>query len=406
MNRQVWQVLRAVVVGLALAGRAGAASAQAGDAVRTMEGPRRGAAPAPRAGAQAPVRPITVGAPVQGSLTADDPRYGQRGAFQAWRFEARAGQRYQVTLRSRDFDAYAFVARSVGGLTEEFVNDDDGAGDTDARLRFRSPTDQTYLIVAQALEAGRTGAYTLQVEALPELPPARPVAMTIGEAKEGTLDDASPMLEDGGTEYRHQVFTFRGTGQRVRVTMRSGAFDAFLRVRKVTAAGEEEVGNDDDSGGGPDAMLVFAANGEYRVYARALEAERSGAFTLSVTEVVSKPVTSRPVTLGQPVDGTLTTDDPELDDGRRFHQYALTGRPGERFTVTLRSSDFDAFVDFGSVSGGVFESSESDDDGAGGTDAQLNVTMPAEGTWVIRVHGLERGKLGSYRLTVERRASK
>lgn len=371
----------------------------------TADGSAQATAQAPAA-AQPPARVARPGAPLEGTLTAEDPTFRPRGAFQAWRLEARAGQRYQITLRSREFDAYLWVARHVGGLTEEVAADDDGAGDTDARLRFRAAATTTYLVVAQALESGRTGAYSLQVEALPELPPARPVAIAIGEAKEGTLDDASPLLEDSGEEYRHQVFTFRGTGQRVRVTVRSGAFDAFVRVKRVTAAGEEEVGNDDDSGGGSDAQLLLTADGEYRIYARALEAARGGAFTVSLTEVVTRPATSRPIALGGTVDGTITRDDPELEDGRRFHQYAITARPGDRFTVTVRSADFDAFADFGSLSGAVFESMKTDDDSGGGTNARLDITMPAEGTWVLRVHGLERGKLGSYQLTVARRAAK
>ena len=359
-----------------------------------------------RAPAQDAVRVVRIGQVITGTLSAQDPRFASRGAFQAWRLDAKAGVRYQVTMKSGDVDAYVWVARLVGGITEEIAADDDGAGDTDARLRFRAATAGTYMIVAQSLEPAAVGAYELRVEELPPTPPPTAVALKLGEAKEGVLDEGSAMLEQERTEIPYQLYTFTGRGERVRVTVRSGAFDASVRVTRVTAAGEDEVGNDDDSGGGTDAQLTFVANGNFRIYAKPLEAGKLGAFTVALSEVVVRPVASRPLTIGQMVEATIESNDPELDDGRNFHQYAVTARPGERLTITMRSRAFDAFLDWGSVGPGGFESSSTDDDSGGDTDAKLDVVMPADGTYVIRAHGLEKGKLGAYSLIVERRASK
>lgn len=357
-------------------------------------------------GAQDVGRTLRVGQAVSGTLAAQDPRYGPRGAFHAYRLDAKAGTRYQVTMQSDDVDAYVWAARVVGGLTEEIAADDDGGGETDARLRFRATAAGTYLIVAQSLEVAAVGGYALRVEELPPSPPPTTIALRIGEAKEGVLDDRSALLEDGAIEVPYQIFTFTGRGERVRVAVRSGAFDAAMRVTRVTPAGEEEVGTDDDSGGGTDAQMVFIANGEFRVYAKPLEADKSGPFTVSISEMQVRPVASRPLTIGQTTEGTIESSDPELEDGRNFHQYAVTARPGERLTITLRSGAFDAFLDWGSVGPGGFESASSDDDSGGGTDARLDVVMPADGTYVIRAHGLERGKFGAYTLIVERRSSK
>ena len=41
-----------------------------------------------------------------------------------------------------------------------------------------------------------------------------------------------------------------------------------------------------DGGGGTDAQLILTASGDYRIYARALEADKSGVFSVSITEVV------------------------------------------------------------------------------------------------------------------------
>ena len=149
---------------------------------------------ASRADGQEGMRPLRVGEPVSGTLTAQDPRFSSRGPFQAYRLEAKVGTRYVITLSSTAFDAYAWVARSVGGLTEELAADDDGAGGTDARLRFRAPAAGSYVIVAQSLEASALGAYVLRVDEVPPSAPAVAVALTLGQAREGMLDERSPVL--------------------------------------------------------------------------------------------------------------------------------------------------------------------------------------------------------------------
>ncbi len=365
-----------------------------------------GLATATAAHAQGGMKPLVPGQRVHATITTEDPRFKERGPFHAYRFEAKAGTRYQVSMRSSAFDSYLWVARSVGGLTEEMQNDDDSGGGQDARLRFRVPTGGTYIIVAQALDAAGTGAYDLQVEELGPTPPASAVAVALGEVKEGRIDDASPMLDEEGGERPYQLYSFTGRGQRVRVTVRSGNFDATVKVTRVTATGEEQVGTDDDSGGGSDAMLAFTANGEFRIYAAPLDGSRMGAFTVGVSEVQVRPVVSRALTVGEQVSGSIDAEDAELDDGRNFDQYTITGRPGERFTVTLRSSAFDAYLDWGQIGVTGWQSEANDDDSAGDTDAKLDITLPAEGNFVLRAMPLEKGRSGSYTIVVERRVAK
>ena len=356
------------------------------------------------ADAQEGLRPLRLGEPINGTLTAQDPRYAPRGAFHAYTLEAKAGTRYVITMNSASVDSYVWVARFVGGLTETLAGDDDGSGGSDARLRFRAPAASTYVIVAQSLAVDGVGAYVLRVTEAPPAPVATPVALAIGQAREGVLDDKSPVLEDAEPPVPYQLYTFTGKGERLRIAVRSGAFDASVKVTRVTASGEEEVGADDDSGGGTDAQMIFTAIGDFRIYARPVDADRSGPFTVAITEVPLRPVVSRPLTVGQSVDATLERTDSELDDGRNFHQYTITARPGDRLVVTMRSRAFDAFLDWGRMGPAGFASAATDDDSAGDTDAKLEIVIPAEGTYVLRAHGLERGQSGAYSIMVERRA--
>lgn len=352
--------------------------------------------------AQNPFRAVRMGEPIAGSLTTQDPKLGDRGAFHAYQLEAQEGTRYIITMRSGEVDAVVWVARMVGGLTDKLMEDDDAGGGTDARLRFRAPAAGTYIIVAQSLAADATGAYELNVEEAPPPAPVVATAITAGQGKEGVIDERSPLLEDQNPAVPYQLYTFTGRGERMRVTVRSGAFDAMVRVTKMNGAAEEEVASDDDSGGGTDAMVTFTSNGSYRIYARPLEANSTGAFTVTLSALPVVKITSRPMTIGQTASGMIENTDPELDSGPFFHQYAVNAEPGERLRITLRSPTFDAMVTWGRLVGTGLEDVTTDDDSAGGTDAQLDVTVPRNGTFVIRVHPLGRGETGAYTLLVER----
>lgn len=347
-------------------------------------------------------RPIRMGEMMAGSLTAQDPKILERGPFHTYRLEAKAGDRFIITMNSGDVDAYLWVAKTVGGLTESVVSDDDGGGDTNARLRFRASESGTYYVVAQSLASDGTGAYELKVEVAPPAAPVVATPLTAGQVREGTISDSSPLLEDESPALPYQLYTFTGTGARVRVTVRSGAFDAYVKVKKVVGGSEEDVASDDDSGGGTDAMVTFTANGQYRIYARPLEASSTGAFTISLTEMPVVKITSRPIAIGQTVSGTIESTDPETDGGQYFHQYAVTAQPGERIRITLRSSRFDAYLTWGRLVGAALENTMTDDDGAGDTDSQLDVIVPRDGTYVIRVHALGGRETGDYQLTVTR----
>jgi hypothetical protein len=346
---------------------------------------------------------MRLGMPIAGSLTAQDPKILERGPFHTYRLDARAGDRYIITMNSGDFDAYVWVAKTVGGLTETLASDDDGGGDTNARLRFRATESGTYYIVAQSLSSDGTGAYELKVEIAPPAAPVVATPINVGALREGTISDTSPILEDESPAMPYQLYTFTGRGERVRVTVRSGAFDAYVKVTKVVSGVEEEVASDDDSGGGTDAMVTFTASGEYRIYARPLDASSTGEFTIALNELPVVKVTSRPIAVGQTASGMIGTADPETDGGQYFHQYTVNAQPGERLRITLRSSDFDAMVSWGRLTGSAFEDAVTDDDGAGGTDSQLDVTVARDGSYVIRVHALGARETGTYTLTVSRR---
>lgn len=367
-----------------------------------------GLAPAPVAAqasraANAPVqgpRPIRLGQDVAGTLSASDPALSGRGPFHAYRFTARADKRYVITMTAPDFDALVTVMREVGGLTDQIASDDDGGGGTDARLRFRPPAAGSYIVVAQALSEDTRGAYTLRIEETdpPVAPKAREIG--VGQSVQGTISNESAVDDEEGFPF--DLYALSGSGQRVRIVMRSGEFDTFLRLTKVTDSGEEEVATDDDGAGGTDSRISVLLDGRYRVYARPLSNSDRGGYTLSVEEAVPVAVVQRPIRAGQTVEGELSSGDPELDEGGYFHEYVIDAAAGDDLRLTLRSGEFDSFLRWGTKSGDAFTEISSDDDGGGELDSQLTVRVSTAGRYVIRVSSLGSGSVGPYSLSVER----
>jgi hypothetical protein len=108
---------------------------------------------------------------------------------------------------------------------------------------------------------------------------------------------------------------------------------------------------------------------------------------------------SNQIRAGEERTGALAATDPNLSDGTLYHDWVYTGKRGERLTITLKSEAFDSYLRFGRVRGGEFAQITARDDGAGGSDSLLQITLPADGEFVIRVNTFMEGT-GAYRLKV------
>jgi hypothetical protein len=223
----------------------------------------------------------------------------------------------------------------------------------------------------------------------------------VGQTVEGRLGSADPRLSDG-SHFHLWTFTAR-CGERVRVILRSNDFDAFLSVGLLTGdwCDPESCTTDDDSAGGTDSRVDFTppADGRYTIRVNSLGASETGAYTLSLQEaVVVPPPPAQQLRVGQTVSGSLDSTDPEMGDGSYYDLYRVTLRAGETIVVTLRSSAFDAYLSVGRMVGGEFEEGDSDDGGAGGTDARVTLVAAEAGEYYIRANSLGGGQTGSYTL--------
>ncbi|HEX2205739.1 MAG TPA: hypothetical protein VHG91_20670 [Longimicrobium sp.] len=108
------------------------------------------------------------------------------------------------------------------------------------------------------------------------------------------------------------------------------------------------------------------------------------------------------IALGQTLTGRLDSADSTLDDDSYYEIWRFRGQAGERVRITLRSDDFDAYLAFGTRAGADCDDCETDDDGAGGTDARIVATLDRTGDYEIRVNTLSEGEMGDFTLAVER----
>ncbi|MBB4637269.1 DUF4344 domain-containing metallopeptidase [Longimicrobium terrae] len=230
-----------------------------------------------------------------------------------------------------------------------------------------------------------------------------------GQTVSGDLSASDPKLAD---DSHYDLYVYRGRpGERITITLTSSDFDTFLGG----GATAQSTDTDDDGAGGTNSRLegTVGATGQYVIRVNSLQ-PATGRYTLAVqsgggggTPAPAPAPSPRPapaaggsgqtIRAGQTISGELTASDPKLADDSHFDLYTYQGRPGENITITLMSTAFDAFLGGGATA----QSTETDDDGAGGTNARLQATVGPSGQYVIRVNTLSPGETGAYTVSVQ-----
>ena len=348
------------------------------------------------AAARAP-RPqsIRLGGEAKGELGAGDPEQDQGGAYDAYVFRARAGDRLAISLASEAFDPVVRVGRvERGGDFEELaMNDDAPGGGLDSRLIFTAPDGGDYVIRATGLAPESAGAYTLKLEEGPAAAPA--AAIAVGDTVQGELTAEDGVNDQGA---HADVYRFQGrAGQRIAALLSSEAFDTYLELFRETEGGRVSIAEDDDGAGeGTNSRLAATLEdaGTYVIEARAFS-DGVGAYTLSLTETAPPPPAT-PLAFDETVQGEITAEDAKADDGKAYDAYGFSGAAKQRVQIIVRSGDFDSYVEIGRP-GEDWEALASDDDGLGeGLDSRLNFTLPDDGDYVIRAMPLATDGKGLY----------
>lgn len=354
-------------------------------------------------------RVLEIGSDVTGALSTSDPLTPDDRYLEAWELRGRAGQSATVDVESDAFDPRVYV---VGPGLSETLFADDGGGGCNARLTMTFLENGTFRVVASSLSARETGTYRIRVSERPGPAPTygcgevdpdaliglpiegRPV-LGMGSLQSSSLGPLSRTVQEGRPA---EAWRLQGrAGERVSIVMTSDDFDTYLYL---VGPGLEGVLTDDDGAGNLDAKIdvTLPTAGPFTVVAAGLSSGAQGAYTLRVEPPFDPNTLStdgRSIDLGQTVTGSLASSDPLVAEGRRGQAWAFDGVAGRLVTIHL-SADYDTYLYL--VGPGIDEPI-GDDDGGGGTNSQIETTLPGTGTYRVIASSFSSGT-GPYTLTV------
>jgi hypothetical protein len=347
--------------------------------------------------------------------------------YDAYSFEGLAGQQIVITMTAVSptdpglFDPYLYLLRPGETTLDDLtIQDDDGAGYPNPRIKVTLSQSGTYTIIANTFGASQTGSYTLSLAGGAVCTPAATPIVPNGLPASGSLSGSDCALDDGSY---YDVYTFSGTaGQRVAVSMapsRSTPFDTYLFL---IGPDGDELARDDNGGGGTNSRVPantteyarLPQTGTYRIIANSLNPGVSGNYFVTLS-AAAEACPSAPVAREETKNGSLATGDCRLPfDGSFIDVYTFSGTAGQTFSIELNSADFNAYLLLLDPSGS--ELAGNDNGGAGGAGGQntnaripalsadpnapASITLPTTGTYTIYANSNSAGQTGAYTLTV------
>ena len=295
------------------------------------------------------------------------------------------------------------------------------------------------LNVRVEIKSGQTSRISnlVEIKAGGELPPLTIRDLNLaGETVTGALtaDDSIEMIDAPGTQFHRNtyfidVYRFRTTvpNTTVAIDLRANLadpdpLDTQIIVRRNTASGQSFIAADDQGGGFGNCpnppgnctpleannnsllLTVIAEVGEYWIFVTSSDfaPNDTGAYTLKLSSSVLTPIA-----YGQTLNGNFSANTQiQTAAGVNVDGYHFTGREGETVRITMRAAaPVDAFLILRERNG---DEIRLDDNSAGGTDAQISITLPVNNTlpitrsFIIVATPLANQVTGPYTLQLER----
>lgn len=223
----------------------------------------------------------------------------------------------------------------------------------------------------------------LALGAMPASAQVNPIPISYGQTVTGEATNLSAPV----------IYSFTGSaGDNITIISVSESVDTFLQL--ADAQGNIIAENDDRAAGDFNAEISFTltADGTYLIGASAYT---QGSFTLTLTlnngsGTTSAPVSQQagtpsdplPIAYGQTVAGQATNI-------QQFVFYGFTGTAGDEIIVTATSTSVDTYLQFGDANANLI--AENDDRAEGDTNAEIIVTLEADGQYLLAVAGYTAG---------------
>lgn len=224
-------------------------------------------------------------------------------------------------------------------------------------------------------------------------------SIELGQTVAGLLSSGDNQRDDG-SYYDAWLFELPSTTD-VEIGMNSTEIDSYVSLY----AGDPGrlgtyMGSDNDSGGKPHALLrVELPAGTYAIIANSWAAGETGAYELTFAAAGSDRGTV--LVAGSTSRGSLDTGDSTFDDGSYFDEWTYSGQGGEGVTVTMISDEVDSYLMAHLGSSVAGERLGENNEGGGGRNAEISLTLPATGTYTFAANSYRGGQTGRYQLSVE-----
>lgn len=347
----------------------------------------------------------TATIPSAGTMSFGESRSGSLDAgvnCESWTLTLDAAQTVALALGSETLDTYLILQTSTG---TEIARDDDSGGNLNS-LIAQDLQAGTYRVLVSTYGGGE-GDYVLSATAATN---ACTLAGTLtpGGSGTGTLGAGDCQFDDGSY---YDFWTLNlASDDSIAIDMSSAEFDTYLLLADGSGT---VVGENDDFGTGTDSRIeVRLTAGTYTIYANSFGPGETGSYGLSVTSLgggtVDPCLTWTPVAVGTTTTGMLESTDCAPGDGYYYEGYELGLASETAVTITLTSTQYDAFLIVTDATNSDPSNAANwiafDENGGGGTDAQIVDTLPA-GNYVVWVSSSATGETGAYSLSVEESAS-
>ncbi len=381
--------------------------------------------------------PVTTGQRISGQILANAPILSGAMRGNEYVYHSPGGEHLVITLIAPGFDGMLQWGK-VNGDSVKFTHQNNNGLESnygrDSKLVVAVPDSGEYrLLVLSADPQMLGGGFTLRLEVTD--PPRRTPSTGSLRASSSDfprLEATDPLDEEGGN---YDQFTLDApVGKPVMVTMRSADFDPVLRWGVISGGRLEMLGGDNNSAGGTGAQLFLTPEAGKTFVVRALTDRlgETGKYHIVTTPVrvvgrggaswLGPPMPRRyagshwgghDLKVGDPGNTTYlifaTSHVMNPDRPWFYRQYNYTANAGERLRITVRSDFFDAFLTVDELVGGDQVTSAGatqkqiahDDNSGGAVDAQLEITFPRAGKYLINVTSALPGQTGTYWIHAE-----
>jgi serine protease Do len=226
-----------------------------------------------------PPESIGLNDTVSGRLNSDSDVLPDGSYFNSYVFAGRRGQQVSIEMTSQELDPYLILLSQDNDSL--YLEDDDSAGEYNARLVATLPQDGEYIIIANSFARGEQGQYRLSLSEVGGSAPA--AGGSTGPyilRQEGRLTPGDAIAPDGTL---YDQYSFSGqAGQRVTITLESREFDTYLAV--IDEAGNLVADNDDSDINTTNSEVTFnlPMTGRYLIIVNGYSTADQGSYILLV----------------------------------------------------------------------------------------------------------------------------